>query len=39
MLDLQVEGSQDMAAMAGAFPALEQRDESYDPLATPDVDK
>ncbi|XP_007015034.2 PREDICTED: polyadenylate-binding protein RBP47B' [Theobroma cacao] len=35
----QVEGSQDMAAMAGAFPALEQRDESYDPLATPDVDK
>ncbi|KAK6235604.1 hypothetical protein SCA6_010941 [Theobroma cacao] len=32
-------GSQDMAAMAGAFPALEQRDESYDPLATPDVDK
>ncbi|XP_021278430.1 polyadenylate-binding protein RBP47B' [Herrania umbratica] len=35
----QVEGSQDMAAMAGAFPALEQREESYDPLATPDVDK
>ncbi|EOY32654.1 RNA-binding family protein isoform 3 [Theobroma cacao] len=35
----QARGSQDMAAMAGAFPALEQRDESYDPLATPDVDK
>ena len=28
-----------MAAMAGAVPAAEQREESYDPLATPDVDK
>ncbi|XP_022754256.1 polyadenylate-binding protein RBP47B'-like [Durio zibethinus] len=35
----QVEGSQEMAAMAGAVPAVEQREESYDPLATPDVDK
>ncbi|XVE78884.1 hypothetical protein DITRI_Ditri14bG0014000 [Diplodiscus trichospermus] len=35
----QVEGSQEMAAMAGAIPAVEQRDELYDPLATPDVDK
>ncbi|OMO78003.1 hypothetical protein COLO4_24888 [Corchorus olitorius] len=35
----QVEGSQDMAAMAGAVPGLEQREEAYDPLATPDVDK
>lgn len=35
----QAEGVQDMAAMAGAVPAVEQRDELYDPLATPDVDK
>ncbi|KAL4319997.1 hypothetical protein GQ457_18G004300 [Hibiscus cannabinus] len=35
----QVEGSQEMAAMAGAVPGIEQREESYDPLATPDVDK
>ncbi|THG23370.1 hypothetical protein TEA_006462 [Camellia sinensis var. sinensis] len=34
----QVEGSQEMASMAGAVPAVEQREE-YDPLATPDVDK
>ncbi|KAI8000985.1 Polyadenylate-binding protein RBP47B' [Camellia lanceoleosa] len=34
----QVEGSQEMASMAGAVPAVEQRDE-YDPLAMPDVDK
>ncbi|KAL7244309.1 hypothetical protein ACSBR1_016531 [Camellia fascicularis] len=34
----QVEGSQEMASMAGAVPAVEQRKE-YDPLATPDVDK
>ncbi|CAL5344430.1 unnamed protein product [Camellia sinensis] len=33
-----VEGSQEMASMAGAVPAVEQREE-YDPLATPDVDK
>ncbi|PPS05431.1 hypothetical protein GOBAR_AA15221 [Gossypium barbadense] len=31
-----VGGSQEMAAMAGA---VEQREEPYDPLATPDVDK
>lgn len=36
---LQVDGSQDPAAMAGVAPALEQREEVYDPLATPDVDK
>ncbi|KAK8630326.1 hypothetical protein V6N13_079124 [Hibiscus sabdariffa] len=35
----QVEGSQDMAAMAGAVPPVEHREEPYDPLATPDVDK
>ncbi|KAG5517568.1 hypothetical protein RHGRI_038087 [Rhododendron griersonianum] len=34
----QVEGSQEMASMAGAVPAMEQREE-YDPLATPDIDK
>ncbi|KAF7119423.1 hypothetical protein RHSIM_Rhsim13G0222000 [Rhododendron simsii] len=34
----QVEGSQEMASIAGAVPAMEQREE-YDPLATPDVDK
>ncbi|GLT74828.1 hypothetical protein SLA2020_465980 [Shorea laevis] len=35
----QVEGVQDMAAVAGGIPAVDQREESYDPLATPDVDK
>ncbi|KAB1227671.1 Polyadenylate-binding protein RBP47B' [Morella rubra] len=35
----QVEGVQDIASMAGAVPAVEQREELYDPLATPDVDK
>ncbi|KAK1588130.1 hypothetical protein Q3G72_020124 [Acer saccharum] len=35
----QAEGVADMAAMAGAVPAAEQREELYDPLATPDVDK
>ncbi|KAM3696684.1 hypothetical protein ACB098_06G057600 [Castanea mollissima] len=35
----QVEGVQDMAAMTGAVPELDQREELYDPLATPDVDK
>ncbi|KAM7497173.1 hypothetical protein LguiA_021587 [Lonicera macranthoides] len=28
-----------MGAVAGAAPAMEQREELYDPLATPDVDK
>ncbi|XP_059665255.1 polyadenylate-binding protein RBP47B' [Cornus florida] len=32
----QAEGAQEMA---GAVPAVEQREELYDPLATPDVDK
>ncbi|GLT61281.1 hypothetical protein SLA2020_340000 [Shorea laevis] len=35
----QVDGAQDVAAMAGAVPAVEQREDLYDPLATPDVDK
>ncbi|XP_021818088.1 polyadenylate-binding protein RBP47B'-like isoform X2 [Prunus avium] len=35
----QVEGVQDIAGMGGAAPSIEQRDESDDPLATPDVDK
>lgn len=35
----QVEGVQDMAAVAGGVPVVDQREESYDPLATPDVDK
>lgn len=39
MVHLQVEGVQDIASMAGAVPAVEQREELYDPLATPDVDK
>ncbi|CAL5344424.1 unnamed protein product [Camellia sinensis] len=34
---IKVEGSQEMASMSGAVPAVEQREE-YDPLATPDVD-
>lgn len=33
----QVEGAQDMASMA--MPNMEQREELYDPLAMPDVDK
>jgi hypothetical protein len=39
MFCFQVEGAQDIAAMAGTVPSLEQRDELDDPLATPDVDK
>lgn len=39
MIHLQVEGAQDMAAMAGAVPAVEQREDLYDPMATPDVEK
>ncbi|KAA3458906.1 polyadenylate-binding protein RBP47B'-like [Gossypium australe] len=35
----KIEGSQEMAAMTAAVPGVEQREESYDPLATPDVDK
>ncbi|XP_044483823.1 polyadenylate-binding protein RBP47B' [Mangifera indica] len=35
----QVEGVTDMTAMAGAVPGFEQKEELYDPLATPDVDK
>lgn len=38
-LILQVEGVQDMAAMAGSGSAVELREELEDPLATPDVDK
>jgi hypothetical protein len=39
MVHFQVDGAQDVAAMAGAVPAVEQREDLYDPLATPDVDK
>lgn len=39
MVHFQVDGAQEMAAMAGAVAAVEQREELYDPLATPDVDK
>ncbi|XP_050363053.1 LOW QUALITY PROTEIN: polyadenylate-binding protein RBP47B'-like [Argentina anserina] len=35
----QVDGVQDMGAMAGTVPSFEQRDELDDSLATPDVDK
>ncbi|ONI05918.1 hypothetical protein PRUPE_5G028700 [Prunus persica] len=35
----QVEGVQDLAAMGGTVPSVEQREELDDPLATPDVDK
>ncbi|KAF5183832.1 Polyadenylate-binding protein RBP47B' [Thalictrum thalictroides] len=35
----QAEGMQEMVAMAVTAPAVEQREEPYDPLATPDVDK
>lgn len=36
---IQVEGVQDIAAMGGTVPSVEQRDELDDPLAAPDVDK
>lgn len=39
LLILQVEGMQDMAAMAATVPVVEQREEPYDPLHIPDVDK
>ncbi|KAI3449953.1 hypothetical protein Pfo_006618 [Paulownia fortunei] len=35
----QTEGAQDMAALAGVAPPMENTEEIYDPLATPDVDK
>ncbi|KVI00211.1 hypothetical protein Ccrd_021534 [Cynara cardunculus var. scolymus] len=35
----QGEGGQDMGGVTGVAPPLEQREEIYDPLATPDVDK
>lgn len=35
----QMEGAQDIATMPGAPPPVEHREEVYDPLATPDVDK
>ncbi|XP_073317207.1 polyadenylate-binding protein RBP47B' [Primulina huaijiensis] len=35
----QTEGSQDMAVLSGAVPPTEHREEIYDPLATPNVDK
>ncbi|KAL5567142.1 hypothetical protein UlMin_030306 [Ulmus minor] len=35
----QVDGVHDMAAMTATIPAVEQREELDDPLATPDVDK
>lgn len=37
--NFQVEGSQEVTAITGAVPSLDQREELYDPLATPDVDK
>ncbi|KAF9597387.1 hypothetical protein IFM89_017733 [Coptis chinensis] len=39
LLAFQVEGMQEMVAMAGVVPSVEQKEELYDPLATPDVDK
>ncbi|KAK6914289.1 RNA recognition motif domain [Dillenia turbinata] len=35
----QIEGVQEMTTMTGAISTMEQRDELYDPLAAPDVDK
>ncbi|XXG52893.1 hypothetical protein AAC387_Pa03g1092 [Persea americana] len=35
----QAEGVQEMATMVGAVPAVEQKEELFDPLAPPDVDK
>ncbi|PWA89221.1 RNA-binding (RRM/RBD/RNP motifs) family protein [Artemisia annua] len=35
----QGEAGQDTGAVAGVAPPMEQREEVYDPLATPDVDK
>ncbi|KAL8129333.1 hypothetical protein V2J09_018488 [Rumex salicifolius] len=35
----QADGMQDMSAMGGAASAMELKDETYDPLAPPDVDR
>ncbi|KAF9604492.1 hypothetical protein IFM89_006847 [Coptis chinensis] len=35
----QAEGTQEMVAMAGVVPSVEQKEELHDPLATPNVDK
>ncbi|KAK6930726.1 RNA recognition motif domain [Dillenia turbinata] len=35
----QIEGMQEMTTMTGAISTMVQKDELYDPLATPDVDK
>ncbi|KAK1288941.1 Polyadenylate-binding protein RBP47B' [Acorus calamus] len=35
----QVDGMQDMTTMSGPVPTMEQREEPFDPLAIPDVDK
>ncbi|KAF9606992.1 hypothetical protein IFM89_030411 [Coptis chinensis] len=35
----QAEGSQEMVAMAGVVPSVEQKEELYDPLGTPNVGK
>eukprot|EP00262_Sarcandra_glabra_P005872 TRINITY_DN17796_c0_g1_i1.p1 TRINITY_DN17796_c0_g1~~TRINITY_DN17796_c0_g1_i1.p1 ORF type:complete len:444 (+),score=86.74 TRINITY_DN17796_c0_g1_i1:97-1428(+) len=35
----QAEGVQEMAALVGAVPVVEHKEEAYDPLAAPEVDK
>ncbi|XP_020100692.1 polyadenylate-binding protein RBP47B' [Ananas comosus] len=35
----QVEGAPEMTSIVGSFPSVEQKEETYDPLAIPDVDK
>ncbi|OAY79884.1 Polyadenylate-binding protein RBP47B' [Ananas comosus] len=34
-----VEGAPEMTSIVGSFPSVEQKEETYDPLAIPDVDK
>ena len=36
---LQVEGGVDAASVAGSHPGMEQKEEPYDPMNIPDVDK
>jgi hypothetical protein len=36
---LQVEGGVDAASVAGSHPSMEQKEEPYDPMNIPDVNK
>jgi hypothetical protein len=36
---LQVDGTGDATSVAGSHPGMEQKEEPYDPMNIPDVDK